>query len=190
MAKVTKNPLLGNLNGAIGDLVFYRNPDTGEQVVQARGARQAALSPAQLAHHELIKLAALYGNSVKTDPVLAQIYWPFCRGRMTPYQAALRDYLRPPIVTAIGLPPIMGKPGQIIRVIATDDTQVLSVRLVIRTAAGQVLEEGPASPSVTRDHWTYTTQVEIPAATGIVVEATAVDRPGHAGKASVSFYVS
>ena len=73
-----------------------------------------------------------------------------------------------------------GQPGQLIRIVATDDSRVVSVEITIRHAnTGAVLEQGVATPSAPADEWLYTTTAAIPSGTLVVIEATAADRPGN-----------
>jgi hypothetical protein len=135
-----------------------------------------------VARNELFKLAAVYGNQVKADPALSAAYRPFCGPRMSPYHAAVRDFMSPPKVHAIDLPSFRAEAGQFITIVASDDTGVVDVQVKIRHATSNgELEQGPARPSVTANQWLYTTTTTIPSGTPIVVEATAVDRPGHLG---------
>jgi hypothetical protein len=67
-------------------------------------------SAKQVAQKELLKLASAYGNRVKLDPVLSAEHRPFCRGRMRPYHAAVRDFMVPPKVAAIDLQVFKGQP--------------------------------------------------------------------------------
>src|SRR5882724_11477862 len=114
MAKIKPNPLLiQSISGAIGELVYYRDAD-GNQVAQRKGERKKPASPDQLASNDRFRLASAYGNLVKADPELCAEYRPLCRGRMTPYHAALRDFMTPPKVLAIDLQSFTGQPGQII----------------------------------------------------------------------------
>jgi hypothetical protein len=190
MPKVTPNSLLIQaIHGAIGNLVFYRDPE-GDLIVQRKGERRAPLSEKQLARSELFKLASAYGNKVKADPALAADYRALCRGRMRPYHAGLRDYLTPPNVAAIDLESFTGQPGQLIRVLATDDSGVTRVEVVIRHASTTaIFERGPAGLSIVADQWLYTTTTTISSSTPLLVEATASDRPGNMATAKVQFFV-
>jgi hypothetical protein len=190
MAEYKPNPLLiEEINGEIKGLVYYRSAE-GKRIVQPKGERTAPLSEKQLSHLDRFKLASIYGNLVKKDPKLAAEYWPFCTGRMRPYQAGLSDFMKPPSIAAIDLQAFAGQPGQLIQVHATDDTRVMSVEVVIRHAASNdVFEHGPAELSIVVDHWLYTTTTAIPSGTPILVEATAADRPGNVCSAKVQFFV-
>jgi hypothetical protein len=190
MPKYTPNrTLIESISGAIGDLVFYRDAE-GNLIVQHKGERNKPPSVRQVAHTDRFALAAAYGNRVKLDPALSAEYRPLCHGRMAPYHAGLRDFLTPPTVGTVDLQSFTGHPGQPIRVVATDDSRVLSVQVLIRQAAsGEILEQGPAGLSMIADQWLYTTTTAIPSGTPILVEATAADRPGNLGVAKVHFLV-
>lgn len=191
MPKITPNKLfIEGISGAVGDLVFYRDAD-GNLIAQRKGERTAPLSAKQRARNELFKLASAYGNRVKTDPALSAEYRLLCRGRMRPYHAGLRDFMIPPTVTAIDLQAFSGQPGQLIRIVATDDSRVISVHVLIRHAtSGVILEQGPAGLSVIVDEWLYTTTTVIPGGTPILVEVSADDRPGNRGEAKAPLFIS
>jgi hypothetical protein len=190
MAKYTPNPLfIRALRGAIGDLVFYVDAE-GQLIVKRKGQRKAPPSEKQLARNELFRLASVYGNRVKLDPALAAEYRQICRGRMQPYHVGMRDFLTPPSVAAIDLQAFNGQPGQLIHVVATDDSRVMGVEVILRNAASDaILERGPAGLSTVVDEWLYTTQTLIPSGTSLSVEATATDRPGNMVTAKVPFLI-
>jgi hypothetical protein len=176
--------LLKAINGALDDLVFYEDAE-GNLIVRKKGIRRVPPSAKQVAHHELVRLASAYGNLVKRDPALSAEYRQYCRGRMRPYHVALRDFMRPPKVSAIDPQAFTGQPGQLIRIVATDDCRVMTVQVQIRHATtGAILEQGPAGLSVVPDEWLYTTTIAIPSGTPLEVEATVTDRPGHTGIAT------
>ncbi len=191
MAKITPNrALIEAIHGALGDLVYYQDAE-GNLIVQRKGKRKVPPSDKQLAQNDLFQQASVYGNHVKTDPVLAAQYRPLCRGRMRPYQAAVRDFLTPPKIGGIDLQLFTGKPGDLIRLLASDDTCVIRMHLAIRDAAsGIILEEGPAEISIIADEWIYRTTHAIPGGSAVTVEAAAEDRPGNIGMAKVPFFVS
>jgi hypothetical protein len=190
MPKIIPNStLIQSISGAIGDLVFYRDAD-GNFIVQHKGERTKPPSVPQVARNELFRLASAYGNRVKMDPVLSAEYRPLCQKRMRPYHAGLRDFLTQPTVGAVDLQSFNGQPGQLIRIVATDDSRVLSVQVQIRHASSNaILEQGPAGLSVIADQWLYTTTTAILSGTPILVEATAADRPGNLEVAKVQFLV-
>jgi len=70
--------------------------------------------------------------------------------------------------------------GDLVRGIATDDAEVVSVDVVLQLAGGVTLERGPA----TKLHgaWRYPATRAAPAGQRVTIVATARDRPGHGGR--------
>ena len=73
MAKVKLNPVVEQVRGGIGDLIFKRY---GEDVIVARKADTAdrPWSEAQLASREHFRQAALYGKLMMADPAMKALY--------------------------------------------------------------------------------------------------------------------
>ena len=95
----------------------------------------------------------------------------------------LGDFLKPPVVETIDAAGYHGRVGDLIKVSARDDFEVVAVDVVIRDAADAVLEQGPAA--LVGGQWTYATTVAVVAGETVTIEATATDRPGHTGSKSV-----
>ena len=103
----------------------------------------------------------------------------------TPYHLAVADYLEKPKVLDIDLRDWTEGSRQKIRIRATDDFIVLSVRLAIREG-DCILEEGEAVQSETdRLLWTYTTRTSLARKPGICLDASAYDLPGNVGSYSI-----
>lgn len=190
MAKVELNQLFQQqLRGELNGLIFYPGKD-GEIIVRPKGKRARPISERQLAHHQRFRLAASYANQVKLDPVLAEEYRRLCAPHIGVYQAALRDFLIPPVIQRIDLQAFRGGAGEPIEITATDDCRVTRVEVLIRNKSnGTIVEQGAAAPSMVHNHWKYSVSNAIPAETAIVVEVTAFDRPGNQTIAEVNFYV-
>ncbi len=73
MAKVRLNPILEQVRGKVGDLVFKRS---GEGVIISRKPdfSERQLSEAQTAAQERFRQAALYGKMVMADPQTKKLY--------------------------------------------------------------------------------------------------------------------
>ena len=78
----------------------------------------------------------------------------------------------------------MKLPG-FVRVIATDDVEVVSVSVSLRTAAGAELERGPGAK--VHGIWRYPATVAVPPGERVTIHATATDRPGHEGVGEVVY---
>ena len=84
-----------------------------------------------------------------------------------------------PSIKAQDLSAYHGQPGDIIKLITSDDFGVVNVHVVIANALGTTLESGNAvEAAVGTGHWTYTATTVVPAGTTVTVKVTATDRPG------------
>jgi hypothetical protein len=179
MANITANPAAGLLSGAIGDLVFARFKN-GKVIVRRRPVRKAEKQPGEKANQQSFIKAVAYAKAVwNSQPELQAKYQAAAQqqGRQG-FHLAKADFRLPPKVGEVDLSGYRGSPGDLIRVIATDDFAVKEVLLVLRHLNGALIEQGAAMP----DHgiWSYQAQTQVPAGETISVEAIAVDYPGHA----------
>ena len=119
-----------------------------------------------------------YAKRVLADPLQRELYQQLGAARKQPPNALLiSNFLHPPTVDRIELVGYRGQPGDPIKVLATDDIEVVSVTVAIRAAGGAPVETGPA----TKVHgvWVYTATTRAPEGRSLVIEATATDRPGN-----------
>lgn len=177
MAKVKLNPVMEQMRGKVGDLVFKRFQD---EVVIARkpGRSGRAPTPGQAAHRQRFRLAALYGKAVFADPIQRALYADAAKTRRkSAFALTVSDYLNAPAVDDIDLSAYAGNAGDLIAIRASDDFGVAGVTVVIRDAAGAVLEQGAAVND--RGAWRYTASATVPPGQAVVVEVTATDRPGN-----------
>ncbi|MBI4672648.1 MAG: hypothetical protein HY741_13395 [Chloroflexi bacterium] len=92
MAKTKLNPILEQIRGQVGDLVFKRYQ--GETIL-ARKPDLEGVEPtaAQLAHRERFRQAALYGKLVLADPETKTIYEQAAQERGQPvFSLTLADF--------------------------------------------------------------------------------------------------
>lgn len=179
MAKTTLNPVLKQINGHIGDLVFR---EVRGRTVISQKADLSHLEPtaAQQAARERFREAALYGKAVAADPVLKALYEAAAKAERKPlFSMMVTDYLHAPVVSTIDLNGYTGAAGAVIRVTAYDDFEVTAVSVSLTDGAGTVLEGGAATAENGR--WLYTTTTMAPSGTSVTVTATALDRPGNGG---------
>src|SRR4029078_2267614 len=83
----------------------------------------------------------------------------------------------PPTIGEVDLAAYQGNPGDVIRVVATDDFEVKEVLLVLRHLDGELIAQGAAVRE--RATWSYRAQTLVPAGETVMVEAIAIDYPGH-----------
>ncbi len=74
MAKVTLNPLIKQLSGKMGDVVF-RVSSIGETIItKAPDMSQVKWSPAQKAQRERFKQAVTYAKAAMAEPNVRAVY--------------------------------------------------------------------------------------------------------------------
>lgn len=178
MAKVKLNPVMENMSGKIGDLVFRRYE--GEVIVARKADTSGRIATAnQLSHQERFRLAAVYAKASLGDATLRMLYENAAKEKNKPaFALAVGDFLNAPSVDAIDLSGYTGKVGEKIIIRASDDIEVINVTVAIRSSAGGVLEQGAAV--FEQGSWRYTAQTAIDLASGsFAFDVTAVDRPGN-----------
>lgn len=184
MAKVALNPILENIQGQVGDLVFRR---FGDGVVISRKSDNSQYPPtaAQLATRERFRDGAQYGKLVMGDAALKPVYAAVARTRKKPiFSVVVADYLHAPTVSALNLEGYSGAVGDVITVSAYDDFEVTDVLVSVADAGGVVLESGAAV--VSNGRWAYSTTTTVTPGTTVTVLATALDRPGNMGTAEAT----
>ena len=183
MAKVLFNPVMEQIRGKIGDLVFRRTSG-GMAVMRKTEPAETEPTPAQQQARERFRLAAAYAAAVAADPARVALYAPFVNRTRSLRVAAMTDYLTPPEVLAVETGAYDGAVGDPIVVRAVDDGAVVEVRLTLRDGAGAVLEQGVATAAA--GLWTYAATTAVAAGTVVAVEAVATDRPGNTGRKTVT----
>jgi hypothetical protein len=179
MAKVEINAITSHFQGKLGDIRF-RNYLGRKIVVLRRKPSVAPPTEAQQQVRERFLLAAAYANGVLGNPAIRALYAERGRLKQQPVNAvAVRDYFRPPEVPLIDTADYHGQVGDMIKVTAIDDFEVVGVNVVIKDDTAAVLEQGAAV--LTGDKWVYTATVAVTAGETVTIEAVAKDRPGHTG---------
>jgi hypothetical protein len=177
MAKVTFNPVVGGMRGKSGGFV-YRQVDGETFVSQKADAKPRRPTAAQKSQRERFSAAMAYARTVLSDPCQLEAYEAL--GRRLNRRAdklVTSDYLTPPVVDRIDVSGYQGQSGGMIRVLATDDVEVVSVEVAIQAAGNAVLERGPAAK--VHGVWCYTATMSAPAGLALTITATAKDRPGN-----------
>ena len=188
MARVQLNPVLEQIQGQVGDLVFKRYED---QVVLARKSSPSRLAatPAQLATRERFRAAAQYGKVATADPTLKALYAAAAKAKKKPmFSVMVADCLHAPSVTAVILNGYSGAADETITVNAYDDFEVTAVTVTLANEGGDVLESGAAV--VVNGRWAYTTTTNVAPGTTVTVTAIALDRPGNSGSAEATVVIS
>jgi hypothetical protein len=187
MAKLELNALLNALHGTIGDLVLVRDGDN--VYVRQRVRKKPPRSEPQVAHNSRFGQASRWARMILGDPVVKADYQRRCCGHLTAHNLAISDFMHGPVIASLGLDGYGGKPGDGIRVVATDDFKVVRVLVQIRTVEEEILEQGEAERAETESDWVYHCQAAVPTGTTVLIEATALDLPGNRGMANAFYHV-
>ena len=182
MAKVRLNPVMEQIRGQIGELVFRRY---GDGVIVARKAdlEGITLSAAQANHRVRFQQAVDYGKSAMADPAVKAIYLAAAKARSIPvFSCPVADFFNAPSVSDVNLSNFTGAVGDKIAFHAEDDFGVVRARVAITKTDGTLIESGEAAETNPGSGlWSYTATQSIPPGTQVRVTATATDRPGGIG---------
>jgi len=184
VAKVKLNPILEQVRGQVGDLVFKRY---GEGVVISRkpDLEGREPTPAQAAQRERFRQAALYGKMVLADPAAKAIYEDAAKAKGQPiFSLLVADFFHAPSVDEVDLSGYAGQAGDEIVIRASDDFDVTGVSVALTDAEGNAIEEGVATESPPESgRWVYAATAAVDTGATVRLAVTASDRPGGVGAA-------
>ncbi|MFN8414080.1 MAG: hypothetical protein U0Z26_17000 [Anaerolineales bacterium] len=186
MTKARLHPALLEFRGAMGDMLFRKR--NGQVYVSIKpGQSTSEPTPAQVAHRERFGEAVAYGKSVMADADLRAQYEQVAKEKDTPvFALTVADFLNPPTIKEVDSSAYHGHVNDIIKIKASDDFELVSVRVVINTNSGAtIIENGEALETASGSGlWLYTAMVAVPTGTELNISAIATDHPG--GTAVVS----
>lgn len=176
MAIVNLNRCFQSMSGRLGDVVFRT---VNGRTYMSRHPRASDNAPTKRQREQQVRFreAAAYARRVTADSGMRARYVPFVKNPSAFYAAVVRDYLRPPVIEAVDLDAYHGQNGDLIRVVATDDTCVSGVTVTLRNRDGELVEHGSAT-SVNGD-WEYRVTQTVPGSRVVTVEVTAEDLAGN-----------
>lgn len=183
MARVKLNPIIDQVRGKIGDLVFR---SYGGETILSRLPDLSGVVPTagQEAQRFRFRDAAFYGRVVLEDLPARTFYEEVAARRKQPlFSVIVGDYLNPPTVDALDVAAYTGATGDPILISAHDDVEVVQVVVTLTDGGGAELETGPAVPDEGR--WRYEAQTDVPSGTDVTITARATGRPGNAGEEAV-----
>jgi hypothetical protein len=178
-----------SFSGVLGESATLRNV-RGKLVVKNRPKRQpsrATPDSKQEAAKARFLEATQYGRQQISMAESKELYAKRVTAKKrSAYAVAMSDYLVEPKVHSIDTVDYHGVIGDTITVKATDDFMVTKVKIVIKDAAGELIEEGNAGPDELKINlWAYKATAASPKLTGTKIQAVAYDRPGNVGVAEV-----
>ncbi len=180
MGKAPVNTALGSVRGQVDGWV-YRQLE-GETVIARRPRERTDVAPTaeQQAVRETFRRAAEFAKAVFADPVRKAAYRELALRRGFPgsrlFAFIVQDYAKAPAVTGIAADGYGRTVGDLIKVFATDNGEVVAVTVAFQAADGSVLESGPAAKG--DDGWHYLASTTVAPGTPVTIVATATDRAG------------
>lgn len=163
-------------SGALGDELVFRQR-AGKTIISLPPVpRPDNPTETQQAIRVKFQEASAYAKTVLANPVTKAVYAAKATADRSPYNLALADHFKPPVIHSAEAPAFTGSPGDTVRILATDDFKVQSVYVTITDESGNTLEEGQATASEA-DVWTYALTTAQPDAAKAVIRAG--DLPGN-----------
>lgn len=181
MARARLNPILAQLRGQVGDLVFKHY---GDRVVVSKKPDMSRITPsrAQETHRHRFARAVAYGRRVLADPEARAAYEAPARAAgKSVYGMSISDFFHGPSVDAVDPSGYAGSPGDRIVVVARDDVRVRAVTLALTDRDGAAIEGGQAVLTDGGLRWVYAATAAVARGTTVRITATAVDLPGGTG---------
>jgi hypothetical protein len=154
-----------------GKTYFGKIPDrSGEPSVNQQAAREKFLA------------AIRFAKRAMADPEIKKLYEPRAEGDNKPFNLAVEDFLKPPVISDIIVDTYTGAVGSLLQLLVTDDTVVKTVEVTITAADGAQVEKGVALQDQAEPNspiWLYTATALNNVLAGSKVTVEARDLPGN-----------
>ena len=181
MAKQKNNIIMRSTRGMVGgQIVFKRRAGKGYVAAAPEVNENRKPTVGQQAVQEKFKRCLDYAKLAITEPLIKEAYKAKALRHQSAFNVAFLDAQFAPEVIAVIADGYNGAVGNTIVVRATDNFKVDSVKVAIKNAADEIIEEGPAVLS-TGDLWVYTTTHANPVIPGTKIKASAFDMPENEG---------
>lgn len=180
MANVKLNALVDGVSGKVGKNIVLRQRG-GRTLLGTKPESPQVASEKQKAQRERFQQAVRFAKSILLAPEAKTEYEKLASSDefLTPYSAAVTDYLTDPEIAQIDTKDYEGKVGDKIVVRSGTDFKIMSARVNIFQADGSLLESGEAtSTDAARLEWVYVASQPMAVLSGIKIAVTATDRPG------------
>lgn len=177
MARNKKSNLTRGFSGRIGEVVFIQR--NGESFVGKTREKARSVNAAQQAVRDRFRRATMYAKGAMADATRAAIYKAKALDRRSAYATAVTDHLKPVVFGEIDISEYDGKVNSVIHITASSIGKVMSMKLRISDANGNLLEEGNALERGNSGTWDYQATATVAQVQGIVIDVVATDMPGH-----------
>lgn len=179
MAKSIPHPSSSNLQGRIGNLVFYQLK--GKPCVRSVPHRSGSPTPAEQNNQHRFAAASKFAHFTLTDSTQKERYAKAAaKTRSSAYNVAVSDFMHSPAITEVDLTGYTGRAGQSIRVRAEEKMiGATAVNVVIADRTKALLEQGAARVEDNGVTWVYVAQQDTPPDQCLWITVTAEDQPGN-----------
>jgi hypothetical protein len=180
MAKIKLNPIVEEVSGGLGNLVF-RTSNGKTVLCRKPDFSDNEITEDQAAHRERFRQAVAYGRSVMANEDMREIYNQAAERKGIPvFALTVADFFNAPSINEVNLSAYNGKIGDMIKVSALDDVNVMSVHVaLVNSQDNALIESGDAVETAAGSgQWVYTATTAVPAGTLVNFTVVVTDRPG------------
>ena len=172
------NILTKDFRGEVGKTIVFRQK--GEKTIVARFPRptQNKATEKQLKQRSKFQEAVLYAKTVLANPAQKAVYQAnhkVKRKLMSAFNAALANYLNPPVIHHINTNEYHGAIGDKLYFTVLDDISVQSVKVALHQSGGTLIEQGEAVKEGIL--YVYTATATQSSITGSTLTVTVTDLP-------------
>jgi hypothetical protein len=179
MVKRIKKAGIQGLGGSPGKLTFHQHSHRMVAYV-APAPGQTTTTTGQVAERTQFQEAHKYAKAVQQQPeVWAKYKAAAALHHSNPVELAIADYMKGPVILDVHLDQYHGRPGDPIRIQATDGFRVAGVQVTITSGDGEAIEGGPAQYKPGTSDWLYKAMLANPALPGSRFRIEARDLPGN-----------
>jgi hypothetical protein len=160
MAISFKNVITRYYSGKVGDIVL-RNYGGKSVMAKRPDCSKVVKTAKQVEINTRFAKAVKYGQYVIKNPQLSA-YYKKKRPDLSPYNAAISDFMSRPVIERVDVSGYQGLPGNVVTVSVWDKWSIEGVSMVIFNVLGEVVECGAAVPGQFSGNmeWDYTATVE------------------------------
>ena len=184
MPKSNSSAIL-DLMGLDGQDIVVSRRD-GKVVIRKFRKRRKSKSPKRKETNDNFRDANRWAKRILIQPGMKALYEKGINAKKkNAHTVAVTDYLNAPNIAYVKLTEYTGTPGDPIRIKATDDFQVVSVKVKVTDGKGQLLEEGEAERYSRKPFmWVYKATATNANLASTEIRVIAKDRPGNKKEAS------
>jgi hypothetical protein len=95
MAKITLSPMIKQIRGKMGDVVFRVSPTGKQTIIKLADMSNVKWSKAQKAHRQRFKQAVAYAKAAMAEPKVRKVYEKMAaKQHKRPFDMAVSDYFK------------------------------------------------------------------------------------------------